>query len=133
MWTTGGFDNDLFLKVLAHFIGFNNWRITLHTIHRFYASLASLLAKHITTMNMIIYRIVKVYVCVCDPYAHRGLHNPVRQSHLTATVLCITALAFIVCCFRSEPDSLGSTKEARGLAQHGGPPGWLEESDPRRL
>ena len=87
MWTTGGFDNDLFLKVLAHFIGFNNWRITLHTIHRFYASLASLLAKHITTMNIIIYMIVKdsvhrfnIFVTICDPYAHRCIVNPQRLS-----------------------------------------------------
>jgi hypothetical protein len=32
-----------------------------------------------------------IFVIICDPYAHRGLHNPVRQSHLTATMLYITA------------------------------------------
>jgi hypothetical protein len=26
--------------------------------------------------------------------------------------------------------SANETAKARGLAQHGGPPGWLEESDP---
>jgi hypothetical protein len=33
-----------------------------NTIHRLYASLALLLGKHITTINIIMYRIVKEFV-----------------------------------------------------------------------
>ncbi len=37
-------------------LGLNNWWISPHKIHRFYASLAPLLERHTTTINRIMYR-----------------------------------------------------------------------------
>ncbi len=59
MWTPGGQTTTNFILFKYwRILGLNNWWISPHTEHRFYASLAPLLAKHNTMINLIMYMIV---------------------------------------------------------------------------
>jgi hypothetical protein len=53
---------DFILLKYWRILGLNNWRISPYTIHRFYASLAPSLARDTTTINIIMYRFVKIFV-----------------------------------------------------------------------